>query len=881
MRIARLAAPMSLCLAAALVVPVTASASPTAASPEATQRVLLALTPQDRGALRAIAHAPDLDRGERAIALARALPGAARQAAVAETARSLGLSVERVGTTSVAVSGPASLVTSLFGSARSVTPASRTQHPLPRIPAVFGEAVTVAFGGDDTRPAFQHAALDFDATADGGDFRTAYGNTQTNPKKRLADLPSDVASATRAQTIATVQLSGWRTSNLSAYRTFLNNHDGTGWPVPSWSVVKDPFLPPTGYDLEVDLDQEAIYAVAPFTHQRAYLSANDLAGMYDSLIAIGDDASNPVTDHHVVAASISWGTCESEWTGDPNAPAFFAAMEDALSYDLATGVTVFAASGDRGGTCQGSTKGVFYPASSPQVVGVGGTMQPDTGGAPYCTWSSSDGGSPTFSAASEVGEQLGWVDPTVPDTEQLVGSGGGYSRLFPRPDFQDGVNTTNHKRAVPDIAALAGCPYFDVVTTVGGDLGYLSVGGTSLSAPVATATYAGELAQHGYSWGIGNILPGLYAQQTYASAPGAGFTDVDDGCTEILDSDCPGWNGVDVAHAGYDLVTGLGTPLWNGLLDAELGGDPHLSVVTAYSRTLTVPVKVRTPDWLTFDHYRIDVDGGRLCTTNGPAPAEKPTSVRIEDNGDAGSADGVHQLILVAWNEPETIDEDVVCHFAEAFVLIDTRRPLPTAKLAVGDGTKDVVASWRSYDGINGSGVNRYKVVLRTQSGVVASRTTSRPGTIRVAGKPGKVYTLQVTATDRAGNSRTVTARLLDDRQFGKSGSWSRVKAAGAFDRTLSSTGRAGASASARVPGFSYSIVVTTCPTCGKLAVFVGGSKTKTVNTYSVRTHHRVTFTVFTGRSDATRKVVVKALGTKSSSSGGTRILLDAVTSKG
>jgi hypothetical protein len=205
---------------------------------------------------------------------------------------------------------------------------------------------------------------------------------------------------------------------------------------------------------------------------------------------------------------------------------------------------------------------------------------------------------------------------------------------------------------------------------------------------------------------------------------------------------------------------------------------------------------------------------------------------------------------------------------------------LPTAKLTVGHGSKDVIGSWRAVDGIDGSGVRQYKVVLRTQGGVIASRTTSSAGSLRVAGKPGKIYTLQVTATDRAGNSRSGSARLVDDRQVGVSGGWSRTKSAGAFDRTVTSSSHGGSSASVKVPGFSYDVVVTTCPTCGKLAVVVGGSK-KTIDTYSGRTHQRVAFTVFTGRTDATRKVVVKVLGTKSGRSGGTRIMLDAITSKG
>jgi hypothetical protein len=355
---------------------------------------------------------------------------------------------------------------------------------------------------------------------------------------------------------------------------------------------------------------------------------------------------------------------------------------------------------------------------------------------------------------------------------------------------------------------------------------------------------------------------------------------IDDGCGPD-DESCLGWNGIDVAGSGYDLVTGLGTPVWKDLLDAELGGQPHLTVDTAYSPTLKVPVTVRTPDWLSFDHYRIDADGGRLCTTNSPEPnGAKPTYVRLSDGGIRGGADGVHQLTLVAWDDPAP-GESVRCTFADAFVFVDTTRPLPTAKLAVADGRRDVVASWRGYDGVDGSGIRRFRVKLSTQTKTLVSRTTTRPGSVRVAGRPGKVYTLSVTAVDRAGNARTGVARLVDDRRPAYSGGWRHPRVGAAYAGTLSSSSRAGAKAAQRLPGFSYAVVVTTCPTCGKLAVYVGGTKRRTIDTWSARTHHRVTFTVFTTRSDATRKVVVRVLGTRDSRSGGTQVRLDALTSKG
>jgi kumamolisin len=831
MRIARLAAPVSCCLALTLAAP-TAALARNAAADSAPSRVLLVVAPQDRAALRALAHGGAAAVATDAGRLAGALPGAERRRTVADTARALGLTVDRVGTLSVAAHGPARLVTDLFGSARAVAPASAVQHPLPRVPAAFGGAVTVALGGDDTRPAFRPAVLD-NGTAEGVDFRTAYGDTQTAPNTPLAALPDAVARATRAQSIATVQLSGWRTGNLAAYRSFLqsSSQSGSSWPVPSYTVVKDPFLPPSGHNLEVDLDQEALYSVAPYAHQRAYLSGNDFIGMYDSLVAIGDDASDPVTDHHIVAASISWGFCETDILRDPRAASLYTAMEDALSYVLSTGVTVFAASGDGGSTCAGTTPGVFYPASSPQVVGVGGTQHAPTGSCPASTSLVTD-------------DPIGWPS-----------SGGGSSAIWPRPAYQDGT-VSGANRSVPDIAALAGCPRFEVVTSTEGD--HQSVGGTSLASPVATATFAAELARHGYSWGVGDVLPGLYAQQA------GGFTDVVDG-----------------AAPGYDVVTGLGTPLWDALLDADLGGQPHLTVDTAYSPTTRVPVTVRTPDWLSFDNYRIDVDGGRLCTTQSPEPdGAKPAYVRIDDGGIRGGADGIHSLTLVAWDDPAP-GETVQCRFADAFAFVDTIRPIPVAKLSVGDGRRDVVASWRGFDGANGSGIRRYHVRLSTQTKTLVSKVTSRRGTVRVVGRPGKVYTLRVTAVDRAGHSRTVTGRLVDDRHASYAGGWRRTKASGTFDHTLSVADRAGARATQRLPGFSYTVVVTTCSSCGRLAVYVDGVRRRTVDTYSARTHHRVTFTVYTARRDDTRRVVVRALGTRDTRSTGTRVLLDALAGKG
>jgi hypothetical protein len=848
----RLAAPLTLCVAAALALPATAQAS-TASATGPVEHVLLTLKPHDRAALRALAHNTSMRGSSRASALASALPSSTERGTVTQAAQSLGLTVDRSNRMSVMVSAPASRIRALFGSARAVDPSSPTQHPLPAVPAALRGSVTVALGGDDNRPAFHHFALP-DGTADGTDFRTAYGDTNTDPL-------SAPTAAEKDETVATVQLSGWHSSDLTKYAAYLRQQTGnTAWPTPNYTTIDDPLLPSCiatrhnaktcsnlpGDDVEVDLDQEALYATAPYAHQRAYTSGNDFFGIYDSLTAIGDDASDPTSDHHIVAASISWGFCETDLDTDPSANELYASFEDVLSYDLATGVTVFAATGDSGGQCDGTTPGVSYPASSPQVVAVGGTQY--TG------------------PVSPTGTQ-GWVDPgwTPGNNQGLGASAGGVSEVFAEPSYQSGAGISATGRAVPDISTMAGSPGFDVVTTSPSGSGTFPVGGTSASTPIAAATYSIQVARHGYSWGVGDILPGLYAQ------PG-GFTDVNDSCTGAPQS-CPGWNGVDVAHAGFDLVTGLGTPNWSTLISPQLGGDPHLTVGQAYDRGTRVPVAVHTADWQNFDRYRIDVDSDHVCTISN-ATATKPTSVRIDDFGFKGLADGVHDLTLVAFNSA-----DNVCHFADAFVFVDTTNPSPVAKLSAGPGRNAVVATWGGSDS-GGSGIKTWRVTLGYTGHVLLSTTSSRPNSVRVPAKRGKTYTLNVTATDRAGNTQTVSATLRDDPATAFTGRWTNDRTAAALGGSQSQSNRAGASSAVKLAASTYYAVVTTCSACGKFAVVVDGKTRKTVDTFASHTHHRVTIPVFTSSKIAKRRIVLKVLGSHTRHSHGNTVFLDAVSTK-
>jgi subtilase family serine protease len=170
------------------------------------------------------------------------------------------------------------------------------------------------------------------------------------------------------------------------------------------------------------------------------------------------------------------------------------------------GATFFASSGDSGA-------GVIWPSVSPNVVAVGGT-----------TLTFSDG-----SLASETA----WS-----------GSGGGLSAYEAEPSYQItyGVPGTNGKRAVPDVSYDAD-PYSGVSvydsTPYSGATGWWQVGGTSAGAPQWAAIQ---------SLGLSVSNNNLYQDAKSASYPSY-FRDITSGS-----------NG-HPATTGYDLVTGLGSPL--------------------------------------------------------------------------------------------------------------------------------------------------------------------------------------------------------------------------------------------------------------------------------------------------------------------------------
>jgi subtilase family serine protease len=189
---------------------------------------------------------------------------------------------------------------------------------------------------------------------------------------------------------------------------------------------------------------------------------------------------------------------------------------------------------------------VSYPASSPYVIGVGGTTLVAS----------------TVAGAPPV-EQLGWM-----------GSGGGISIEETAPFWQQNVvlpvcyapsalPSVDTQKCVPDVAMDADNEISPALVYVDGATE--GVGGTSLASPLALGAwamietqrnnvlgFAGPLVYQMYkNYTTQNATTGMYSAPTVV--PPA--TQLIGGLIDITFGD----NGIYPATSGYDLVTGLGS----------------------------------------------------------------------------------------------------------------------------------------------------------------------------------------------------------------------------------------------------------------------------------------------------------------------------------
>jgi hypothetical protein len=248
-----------------------------------------------------------------------------------------------------------------------------------------------------------------------------------------------------------------------------------------------------------------------------------------------------LSDNKARVATSSFGGFEDDYY-----PPGIGSFTDVTNAMTAQGWTIVAASGDLGGYADCSNLTVQYPASDPNVIGIGGTSLVFGGG----VWSE---GTWTGNACQSGG---GAASPGG-------GGGGGCSDTFFAPWWQQGVaGCANGRRAVPDFSfngAKSQEMVYNGVATTGA--------GTSIGAPEAAGFFAQVnsyqifLSQQGILCGfqhntpcglIGNPGAALYFAPTLVQH--SPFYDIRDGlCTNTFPG--PGW----CSSQGYDKATGLGS----------------------------------------------------------------------------------------------------------------------------------------------------------------------------------------------------------------------------------------------------------------------------------------------------------------------------------
>jgi kumamolisin len=275
--------------------------------------------------------------------------------------------------------------------------------------------------------------------------------------------------------------------------------------------VKGGTLPaPSG---EETLDAQWASTIAPEANVRIYASGTlsfvDLDRALDRIYA--DALAQPT----LRIVSISLGLSEAYMTeGEVNAE------EARFVRFAALGVNVFVSTGDAGsnpgpdGQHANGPLAAEWMATSPHVVAVGGT-------------------SLRLAANGQVASETGWT-----------GSGGGKSKFFPRPAWQQGNGVpASNQRMIPDVGAAADPNEGGLIILNGQRLQY---GGTSWSAPIWAGLCAliNEARLNNHKPPLPYLNPLIY--------PTIGSNCFRDVLTQS--------NGAYSCGPGFDLVTGIGSP---------------------------------------------------------------------------------------------------------------------------------------------------------------------------------------------------------------------------------------------------------------------------------------------------------------------------------
>jgi pseudomonalisin len=388
------------------------------------------------------------------------------------------------------------------------------------------------------------------------------------------DMPSN--NEGQGQSVA-VMGAGDSSTTVKDLAIFEGEHSLPKVPVKVTDIPKDGDFSDTSGNVEWELDTQSSTGIAPDVKQvHLYFSEHLTDPDAESdFVTWVDDPNGPKQ------ANASFGECETtpaNATLETTIPAQFDnnqdqnalygtgapdALEPVADQTLRQGVlegrTLFAATGDTGSSCPvlvlgpelGAGNGVLnqgvpivnYPAVSPYVVAVGGSVLYPTGSG----------------ASAKRGLEYPWPY-----------SGGGQSLFVSEPAFQKGDAQVDR----PCVSSVSGTPN----TSLGTCRGIPDV--ADESGDIATSSYdiysdeLGGASSEGGTSLASPLMMGMWARVQAASRTGTGFADpqiyaVGDNATKYARDFYDytvGTNGAYQATPGWDYVSGFGTPVLTPLI---------------------------------------------------------------------------------------------------------------------------------------------------------------------------------------------------------------------------------------------------------------------------------------------------------------------------
>jgi autotransporter-associated beta strand protein len=524
------------------------------------------------------------------------------------------------------------------------------------------------------------------------------------------------------------------------------------------------------WELEESLDIEWAHAMAPMANIILFEASDTLNGLYTA-------AQTAANTSGVVVVSMSWSGSESSGESGEDST-YFVTPSGHLGgsatmggTDLAGGVTFLAAAGDSGAYAfDTSSISPQYPASSPNVIAVGGT-----------TLTVNENNSSEYS----YGGETSWGNNTSSGSEG--GGGGGVSQYESQPSYQSGVvsstystnngefSTASPHRVYPDVSAdAAGSVLVYDSYSSAGDL--WAVEGTSLACPlwagmITVADQGRAVVGIGSLNGASQTLPELYSLAA-GSSYSTYFNNVNTGNANgppTAATNTPSYSPSIGYDAAYNLATGLGSPKAAALIPEFIGtsmvafgqGPSNAIAGAAISPSITVDVENSAGQIVTSDTSNVTLSlgsnpsNGRLLGTltvaavNGVATF---SGVEIDSAGNGytlvASDGGLTPATSSSFNVAANPSQPIVTTPASASLASPKTANLSV--VASDPGSQALTYTWSTLSLPSGASAPTYSV---NQS----SAAQSTAATFSAAG----TYVFLVTITDTSGFSNDSTVSYI------------------------------------------------------------------------------------------------------------------------